>query len=118
MGLPALSVPATKDVTEASLRPLLLRRQVRTQVVMNDDPVGERFEPHLAAADQDAADRPANSLVASVHEDRELEIRPPQPPAMLLVEETGEYCRITHDEGLVDEVDQGHGCRMPPNRPR
>ena len=53
MALPALSTLTTKALCEAMLTGhVLLSREVRAQVVANDDPVGKRFEPHLAAADQ------------------------------------------------------------------
>ena len=86
--LPALSTLTTKALCEAMLTGhVLLPREVRAQVVANDDPVGERFEPPRAAADQGATNGPAEfPLSLLVHEDRDLEIRPPQPPAILLTE--------------------------------
>jgi ABC-2 type transport system ATP-binding protein len=85
---------------------------------MHHGPVCEGLEPHFATAHQHAGDRPPNALIAAIHEDRQLEVRPPRTPLIVVVESLGESRRRTDDEGLVDQIYEWHVRRMSPTRAR
>ena len=119
MVLPASGVLSTQPLSQATPITYLLRhRRVGPQVVVDDGAVGKWFEPYLAATDQGACDGPTDAPVAPVHEDRQLEFRPPGSPHVGVVDSCGEDCWLADDEGLVDQIHQWHIRQDAINSPR
>lgn len=75
---------------------------------MNDDAVGDRFQPHFTSANQLTGDRPAQSLLRSVHEYRQGQSRPPGLPPLRISDDRGNDPPLNDDVGLIYQVDSGH----------
>ncbi len=84
-----------------------------TQVVMHYAAISERLNPDLQRTHEGAGHGPALPEQPPIHEDRQLQIRPPLRPHRRVGHDACQHLRLNDDEGLINEIHAGHTSMMP-----